>query len=162
MPVRSCHVTIRDLDSVDHTVQVTAATLYEAVALGLTALRGDDWIAGSTDGLDTVKVAVTDVPVEHAVTNFLKGIFQYYVVNEVFYCRENFRFRDHNIIGMGTRVSETELFVQNLSHIICDDVCRPKNLDEGAFISNVQEIVLNGDLSAPIVGASCPSCIEFS
>jgi hypothetical protein len=67
MPVRSCRVTIRDLDGVDHTAQVTAATLYESVALGLAALRGDDWVAGGTDGLDVVRVAVTDIPVEHAV-----------------------------------------------------------------------------------------------
>lgn len=58
---------MRDLEGVDHTVSVTAATLYEAVALGLAALRGDDWIAGGTDGLNTVKVAVTDIPAEHAV-----------------------------------------------------------------------------------------------
>jgi hypothetical protein len=46
MPVRSCRVTIQDLDGVSHTVEVTAATLYEAVAQGLAALRGNEWIAG--------------------------------------------------------------------------------------------------------------------
>lgn len=35
MPVRSCRVTIRDMDGVEHTVQVTASTLDEAVALVL-------------------------------------------------------------------------------------------------------------------------------
>jgi hypothetical protein len=33
MPVRSCHVTIRDMEGMEHTVHVTAATLCEAVAL---------------------------------------------------------------------------------------------------------------------------------
>jgi hypothetical protein len=32
MPVRSCRVTIKDMDGVKHTVEVTAETLYEAVA----------------------------------------------------------------------------------------------------------------------------------
>jgi hypothetical protein len=67
MPVRSCRVTIRDLDGVSHTVEVTAATLYEAVALGLAALRGNEWVAGIADGLNVVKVSVADVRVEHQV-----------------------------------------------------------------------------------------------
>lgn len=67
MGVRSCRVTIRDLDGVSHTVEVTAATLYEAVALGLAALRGNEWVAGIADGLNTVKVSVADVRVEHEV-----------------------------------------------------------------------------------------------
>jgi hypothetical protein len=33
MPVRSCRVTIQDMDGVSHTVEVTATTPYEAVAL---------------------------------------------------------------------------------------------------------------------------------
>jgi hypothetical protein len=32
MALRSCRVTIQDKDGVSHTVEVTAATLYEAVA----------------------------------------------------------------------------------------------------------------------------------
>jgi hypothetical protein len=35
--VRSCRVTITDLEGISHTVEVTAETLYEAVALGLVA-----------------------------------------------------------------------------------------------------------------------------
>jgi hypothetical protein len=67
MPVRSCHVTIQDLDGVSHTVEVTAATLYEAVAQGLAAIRGNEWVAGVAQGLNAVKVAVADVRVEHEV-----------------------------------------------------------------------------------------------
>jgi hypothetical protein len=40
---------------VTHTVGVTAATLYEAVAQGLAAIRGNDWVAGVAQGLDVVK-----------------------------------------------------------------------------------------------------------
>ena len=67
MPVRSCRVTIQDLDGVSHTVEVTAATLYEAVAQGLAAIRGNEWVAGVAQGLNAVKVAVADVRVEHEV-----------------------------------------------------------------------------------------------
>jgi hypothetical protein len=67
MPVRSCRVTIEDVDSVSHTVEVTAATLYEAVALGLAAIRRHDWVAGIAQGLNVVKVSVADVRVEHEV-----------------------------------------------------------------------------------------------
>jgi hypothetical protein len=67
MPVRSCRVTIQDMDGVSHTVEVTAATLYEAVAL---RARGDPRErVGRWDraGLNVVKVSVADVRVEHEV-----------------------------------------------------------------------------------------------
>ena len=67
MAVRSCRVTIQDMDGVTHTVEVTAATLYEAVAQGLAAIRGNDWVAGIAQGLNVVKVSVADVRVEHEV-----------------------------------------------------------------------------------------------
>ena len=67
MPVRSCKVTIKDLDGVAHTVEVTASTLYEAVALGMTAVRGEEWANGIALGLSSVKVRVSHVPVEHEV-----------------------------------------------------------------------------------------------
>lgn len=67
MPARCCRVTFRDLDGVDHTVPVTASSLYEAVALGLAALRSEEWVAGIADGPETVTVAVMNVAVEHRV-----------------------------------------------------------------------------------------------
>jgi hypothetical protein len=67
MPVRSCRVTIQDMDGVSHTVEVTAATLYEAVAQGLAAIRGNEWVAGIAQGLNVVKVSVAEVRVEHEV-----------------------------------------------------------------------------------------------
>ena len=45
MEVRTCRITIADTTGVVHTVEVTAGTLYEAVALGLAAMRSDDWAA---------------------------------------------------------------------------------------------------------------------
>jgi hypothetical protein len=55
------------MDGVSHTVEVTAATLYEAVAKGLAAIRGNEWVAGIAQGLNVVKVSVADVRVEHEV-----------------------------------------------------------------------------------------------
>ena len=49
-----------------HTVEVTAESLYEAVAQGLAALRGREWIAGMQQQ-SMVKVSVSDVRVEHQV-----------------------------------------------------------------------------------------------
>jgi hypothetical protein len=67
MPVRSCRVTLQDMDGVAHTIEVTASTLYEAVAQGLAAIRGNEWVAGIAQGLNAVKVSVGDVRVEHEV-----------------------------------------------------------------------------------------------
>lgn len=67
MPVRSCRVTFLDMNGVEHTAQVTASTLYEAVALGLASIRGEEWVAGIADGLNVVRVSAVHVPVEHAV-----------------------------------------------------------------------------------------------
>jgi hypothetical protein len=69
-------VTIDDMDGVSHTVEVTAATLYEAVALGLTSIRGNEWVAGIAEGQNRVRVSVGDVRVEHQVKlmNFTKWL----------------------------------------------------------------------------------------
>jgi hypothetical protein len=67
MPVRSCKVTVQDMDGVNHTVDVTAGSLYEAVALGMAAIRTDEWVTGIATGLNPVKVRVMNVPVEHEV-----------------------------------------------------------------------------------------------
>src|ERR1700747_1389555 len=67
MPIRTCRVTVQDLDGVTHTVEVTAATLYEAVAQGLAAIRGNEWVAGIAEGFNVVKVSVADVRGEHEV-----------------------------------------------------------------------------------------------
>jgi hypothetical protein len=64
------------MDGVSHTVEVTAATLYEAVAQALAAIRGNEWVAGIAQGLNVVKVSVADVRVEHEVklTDFTKWL----------------------------------------------------------------------------------------
>jgi hypothetical protein len=65
---RSCRVTIRDLERIDHTVSVTASSLYEAVSLAISALHSEEWVAGIAEGQNAVTVAVTNIPIEHRVT----------------------------------------------------------------------------------------------
>jgi hypothetical protein len=65
MSVRSCRVTVQDLEGITHTVEVTAESLFEAVAHGLAALRRSEWVAGFQQGI--VRVSVADVRVEHQV-----------------------------------------------------------------------------------------------
>ena len=45
MNLRSCRVTVSDLQGMKHTVEETASSLFEAVALGLTAIHEHevDW-----------------------------------------------------------------------------------------------------------------------
>ena len=64
---QSCRVTIQDLDGVSHSVEVTAATLYEAVAQGIAAIRGNEWVSGIAQGMNVVKVSVANVRVQHEV-----------------------------------------------------------------------------------------------
>lgn len=65
--VKSCRVTIRDMAEVSHTVVVSAESLYEAVALGLAAIRGKDWVETLRHEYGTVDVAVSETPVRHTV-----------------------------------------------------------------------------------------------
>src|SRR6201982_982066 len=76
MEIRSCRVTIADMDGVAHTVEVTAATLFEAVALGLKQLQGNEWVAGIGRPMDTVTVSVKSIPVGHrgAIGKFTKWL----------------------------------------------------------------------------------------
>jgi hypothetical protein len=55
------------MDGVSHAVEVTAATLYEAVAQGLAAIRGNEWVAGIAQGFNVVRVSVANIRVEHEV-----------------------------------------------------------------------------------------------
>jgi hypothetical protein len=67
MEVKSCRVTIQDMEGVAHTVEVTAGSLYEAVALGLKQLQGNEWVEGIAGGLNEVSVSVNNVQIRHTV-----------------------------------------------------------------------------------------------
>jgi hypothetical protein len=49
--LRTCRVTCSDLDGIEHSVEVRADSLYEAVAQGLRAFRDADWAGDIGQGL---------------------------------------------------------------------------------------------------------------
>ena len=52
---------------IEHTIDVTAETLYEAIAADLAALQQDSWVEEIAQGLNTVSVLVQQPPVKHEV-----------------------------------------------------------------------------------------------
>ena len=65
--VRRCFVSCTDLNGVEHAVEVTADSVYEAVAQGLRIFRENAWVDEIGRGLTTVKVLVKQPEVEHRV-----------------------------------------------------------------------------------------------
>ena len=52
---------------VEHSIEVTAETLYEAIATALAALKQDSWVGKIGQGFATVTVVVQQPPVKHEV-----------------------------------------------------------------------------------------------
>jgi hypothetical protein len=67
VPLRACSVVIHDLNETAHTLDVTAETLYEAVAQDLATARSHDWVGEIGRGLTTVTVKVRNPEVTHIV-----------------------------------------------------------------------------------------------
>lgn len=67
MPARMCRVTITDMDGIEHTANVAAGSLYEAVARGIAALRQQEWIDRLSLEAGSVTVEMGEAPVEHKV-----------------------------------------------------------------------------------------------
>ena len=65
--VRKCKVSVADIEGVEHSTRVTAESLYEAVAAGLSSLKKDTWVGEIGTGLTTVEVEVLQPPVTHEV-----------------------------------------------------------------------------------------------
>jgi hypothetical protein len=65
--LRACKVSVRDFGDVEHTVDVTAETLYEAVASALAALQQDNWVGEIAQGLNIVSLCVQQPSVKHEV-----------------------------------------------------------------------------------------------
>jgi hypothetical protein len=63
---RTCSVSCTDLRGSEHTVEVTADSLYEAVAEGLRVFRGNDWVDDISRG-HTIPVVVRQPEIEHRV-----------------------------------------------------------------------------------------------
>ena len=67
MPLKACTVIVHDLNETAHAVDVTAGTLYEAVAQALATLHGHDWVGDIGKGLTTATVKVRHPEVTHVV-----------------------------------------------------------------------------------------------
>ena len=65
--LRTCKVSVTDMRDVEHTIDVTAETLYEAIAGALAALQQDCWVGDIPQGLNTVSVLVQHPPIKHEV-----------------------------------------------------------------------------------------------
>jgi hypothetical protein len=55
---KACRVSCQDRDGVEHAVDVSASSLYEAVARGLRALQANPWVGVIGEGLATISVEV--------------------------------------------------------------------------------------------------------
>ena len=67
MALRTCTVAVKDLQDVEHSIEVSAETLYEAIATALAALQQDSWVGEIGQGFATVTVVVQQPPVKHEV-----------------------------------------------------------------------------------------------
>ena len=65
--LRTCRVVCRDMNGVEHAVEVTAESLYEAVARGLKAFQDTDWAGDIGHGQTMITVVVKQPEVEHKV-----------------------------------------------------------------------------------------------
>jgi len=64
---KACTVVLHDLKNTAHQLDVTAETLYEAVAQALAIARGQDWVGDIGTELTTVTVKVRNPEVTHIV-----------------------------------------------------------------------------------------------
>ena len=67
MAVRTCVVSCSDLRGVEHAVEITAESIYEAVAQALRVFCDHEWVDEIGGGLTTVKVVVRSPEIEHTV-----------------------------------------------------------------------------------------------
>jgi hypothetical protein len=67
MSLRTCTVSCCDLKGVKHVVEVTADSLYEAVAQGLRVFRENDWIDEVGRSQTTISVVARQPKVQHKV-----------------------------------------------------------------------------------------------
>jgi len=73
MSARSCRVTIRDTEGIEHSAEVTAETLYEAVALGLRAIRQCSWVEDISPNF-TIRVLARDTRTQWNSARSINGL----------------------------------------------------------------------------------------
>jgi hypothetical protein len=62
-----CRVSCVDLGGVEHAVEVSASSLYEAVAQALRVFRDNEWVKGPGRGQTPITVKVKQPEAEHTV-----------------------------------------------------------------------------------------------
>ena|SRR5271170_3350892 len=67
MAVRSCRVRLRDAQGVEHSVQVSAQSLYEAVAQALRVFRENEWAEPMEHSGAALVINIREPEVEHRV-----------------------------------------------------------------------------------------------
>ena len=67
MALKAGTVAIHDLNETAHAIDVSAESLYEAIAQALATLRGHDWVGEIGKGLTSVTVKVRHPDVTHVV-----------------------------------------------------------------------------------------------
>jgi hypothetical protein len=67
VPPKSCLVTVTDIRGIQHRVEVTAESLYEAGVLGLSALKADGW-TGDVGPSTRLEVQVREPAVIHTLS----------------------------------------------------------------------------------------------
>jgi hypothetical protein len=65
--LRTCIVAVKDIQDVEHSVEVAAETLYEAIATALASLQKDNWVGEIGEGFTNVTVVVRQPPIKHEV-----------------------------------------------------------------------------------------------
>src|SRR5208282_5620695 len=66
MRSRTCKVSCLDANGAEHAVEITARSLYEAVARGLHVLRQNDWVDRINPN-STIAITVKEPEIEHRV-----------------------------------------------------------------------------------------------
>jgi hypothetical protein len=64
---RVCRVSIRDVDGVTHSIDVSAASLFEAAGAAVAAFRQHAWAAAALTPAATLRVEVQLPPIAHDV-----------------------------------------------------------------------------------------------
>ena len=67
-PPRVCDVTVTDARGIQHRVEVTAESLYDAGVLAIAALRRAGWAEGPGSTGSRLEIEVREPPVKHVVT----------------------------------------------------------------------------------------------
>ena len=67
MALKTCRVSCVDLRGIEHAIEVTAGSLYEAVAQALRIFRENEWIEGIGRGQTPISVKVKHPETEHTV-----------------------------------------------------------------------------------------------